>query len=161
MTREQLKAAGYVEISYGEWVKPTLGTVAATPPEPRQTEHDSASSMEMLRGAKRIRQSSKPLLNKLEEEYQRILIDKSPYANPKVYPQAIRFRLANGAWYKPDLVSWNYGNMRCFEVKGPKGMKGQPKGLMTLKVAAAQYPEVDWYLVWKENGQWQEQLVLP
>lgn len=110
---------------------------------------------------KRIRQSTKPLLNELETEWLHELEEQSPYASPIIYKQAIRFRLANGAWYKPDFATFLYDTLHCYEVKGPKKSKGVSKGLLTLKVAAAEYTLIKWHLVWKENGIWQEQVVLP
>ena len=104
----------------------------------------------------RIRQSSKPLLNKLETEWYHIL--KSSYGpDVPVFSQAIRFRLGNGIWYKPDFMvfaSKSYG----YEVKGPHAFRG---GFENLKVCSNLYREIKWYLVWKIDGQWQEQEVLP
>ena len=115
---------------------------------------------------KRVRQSAKPLMNKLEAEfYARI---KNEYPNyPEVRLQAKRYRLGNGIWYKPDFTCSAYpvtvgeiGPARetAWEVKGPHAFRG---GFENLKVAAATFPEVRWILVWKENGQWKQQEVLP
>ena len=103
---------------------------------------------------KRIRQSTKPLLNKLEQEFLERL---EMTLNVKVYPQSMRFMLARGLWYKPDFVILS-PHFMAFEVKGPHAFRG---GFENLKMAAHQYPQIHWRLVWKENNQWQEQTVLP
>ena len=111
---------------------------------------------------KRIRQSSKPLLNGLETEYFEKL--KEFFPSCKIYPQAIRFKLGNGIAYKPDLVcfDWDCGDkarVKCWEVKGPHAFRG---GFENLKVAAGLYSEINWVLVWKdEKGRWCEQAILP
>lgn len=104
---------------------------------------------------KRIRQSSKPLLNKLEAEYQLWVEANTEY---KLIPQAIRFRLGNGIWYKPDFTILVPYALMAIEVKGPHAFRG---GLENLKVAASLYPQVWWKLVWKEGNHWYEQRVLP
>ena len=113
---------------------------------------------------KRVRQSSKPLMNKLETEfYERI---RNLYPNfPPVRCQAKRFRLGNGIWYKPDFTAslWPAPTgpavETAWEVKGPHAFRG---GLENLKVAAGLYHEVCWLLVWKDStGQWNEQRILP
>lgn len=106
---------------------------------------------------KRIRQSDKPELNKLESEY--LIYLKSLLPNAIVHPQSMRFRLGNGIWYKPDLiVSAPSGTLEVFEVKGPHAFRG---GLENVKVAAGIYKNIRFFLVWKEGGKWQEQHVLP
>lgn len=106
---------------------------------------------------KRIRQGEKPP-NKLEADWR--LHMESITSITKFRAQAIRFRLANGAWYKPDLMAWLGGKMVCWETKGPKQMKGIARGVLTIKVAAALWPEVQFILVWRENGVWKNQVVL-
>jgi hypothetical protein len=107
---------------------------------------------------KRIRQDSKPLLNKLETEWFEVLKVRLP--NYRVIPQGVRLKLANGAWYKPDfaMVSHTGGITNCWEVKGPKAWRG---GFEFLKIAAHQWPEICFVLVWKRDGKWVEQEVLP
>lgn len=143
MNLEHLKAKGWVETVPGTWQKGLAVKYAAqTPP----TVH------------KRIRQSSKPLLNKLEQEWLDMMNAqwKGSYA---FIPQAVRFRLGNGIWYKPDFICWNYCCMIvAWEVKGPHAFRG---GFENLKVAATQHNQVHFRLTWKESGQWQEQIVRP
>jgi hypothetical protein len=101
-----------------------------------------------------MRQSSKPLMNKLEMQFERYIT--ALYPNYDIHAQAITFRLANGLRYTPDFVSF-YPSI-AWEVKG-KWVDGDsfPK----LKMAAALYPEVVWNLVWLKDGIWQEQKILP
>jgi hypothetical protein len=114
----------------------------------------------------RIRQSSRPLMNKLEAEWFAILSAQFPnYPRPRA--QAKRYKLANGAWYRPDVTSssWpddgGWAKETAWECKGPKQMKNVARGMLTIRFAAAQWPEVAFWLVWKENGQWKMQRVLP
>ena len=109
---------------------------------------------------KRIRQSTKPLLNKLEADF----FEALKYRWKIIVPQGMRFRLANGLWYKPDFVAFPHGlesqdiRLRAYECKGPHAFRG---GFENLKMAATTYPQIRWTLVWKEDGQWKEQGVLP
>lgn len=114
--------------------------------------------------AKRIRQESKPLVNKLEGDWLSVLSAQHP--DKSIRPQAKRYKLANGAWYKPDFTCSNFmvgnGEMEtAWECKGPSCMKNVARGLLTVKFAASQWPEVAFFLVWKERGQWKQQRVLP
>ena len=107
----------------------------------------------------KIRQGDKPP-NKLEAAWFEYL--KLAQPNGNVRAQSIRFRLANGAWYKPDFGAWQIdGRLHCWETKGGKRMKGHAKGMLTIKVAAALWPEVRFFLVWKDESRWQTQEVLP
>lgn len=107
---------------------------------------------------KRLRQSSKPLMNKLEYQFERMMTDA--YPELPLRAQAITFRLANGLRYTPDFVSFSYGiGVKAWEVKG-KWVDGDsfPK----LKMAAALFPEIVWTLAWKgTDGIWQQQIILP
>lgn len=99
---------------------------------------------------KRIRQSTKPLMNRLEAEfYERI-------KTPSVHIQAITLKLANGLRYTPDFFC---AQSRCaWEVKG-KWVDGDsfPK----LKMAASVWPDIHFILVWKDkDGQWTSQRIL-
>lgn len=105
---------------------------------------------------KRIRQSSKPRLNKLETEWMEVLINS--YGGECTTNQSIRLELGNGIWYKPDFVVFNDDAIRVYEVKGPHAFRG---GLENLKVAASKFTMMHFYLVWKENGQWKSQEALP
>lgn len=104
----------------------------------------------------RVRQSKKPLMNKLETEWSQWLKETFP-SNP-IVPQAIRFRLGNGNWYKTDFVMFSPDCVVAYEVKGKHAFRG---GFENLKVAASLYPWIKWCLVWKQDGQWMEQEILP
>lgn len=107
---------------------------------------------------KRIRQSSKPLMNKLETQFWRVLCLE--FGDPQVMPQALKLKLGNGIFYTPDFVVTQpgVGIVRCYEVKGPHAFRG---GFENLKVAAHQWLHVKWYLVWKDGPHWRTQQVLP
>ena len=108
----------------------------------------------------RLRQDSKPLLNKLETKFWRVLCER--FGDSQVKPQALRFKLGNGIFYKPDFVVTEptRGIVACYEVKGPHVFRG---GFENLKVAAHQWPHVKWRLVWLDEkySQWHEQEILP
>ncbi len=113
--------------------------------------------------SRRIRQDSKPLLNKLEQNYYEEVICNKFLGSSPISIQSIRFRLGNGIWYKPDFFLWYTSTvLPCkpmgIEVKGPYVFRG---GFENLKVVANQYQWIKWVLVWKENGSWKEQVVLP
>lgn len=109
--------------------------------------------LEGIKTPKRIRQRSKPLLNVLEGEFMSYVEEHTDVC---LIPQSIRFMLGNGIWYKPDFVCLS--PLMCYEVKGPFAHRG---GFENLKVAAHQYPQFTWRLVWKDTGRWQEQIILP
>lgn len=156
VTAEQLREKGFVEMPSGNWIKTTTGgnaeliepnLVAKPEPPPK--------------ALKRIRQSSKPLMNALETRFYAYLC--SYYPSCTFHAQSVRFKLGNGIWYKPDVVcfNWNFGDrgtIGCWEVKGPFAHRG---GFENLKVAAHQYPEIRWTLIWEQDGRWQEQPILP
>jgi len=107
--------------------------------------------------SKRIRQSSKPEMNKLETRFLDHL--KALYPSMSLYTQSIRFKLGNGIHYKPDVFTPVFEDSpACWEVKGEHAFRG---GFENLKVAASKYPDFKWFLVWEQCGHWQEQLVLP
>jgi hypothetical protein len=118
-------------------------------------EHDHIEALTAKRKAnKRIRQSSKPELNKLEAEW----FSRLPLLSG-VRPQSIKFKLARNVFYKPDFFS--IAQLTAWEVKGLKG-KNIDRGKLALKVAATAWPEIKFILVWKDaEGVWQEQHVLP
>jgi hypothetical protein len=118
---------------------------------------------------KRMRQRTKPLLNKLESAFLNLLFHRCQFT--KIHCQAIRFQLANGMAYTPDLFAFDWpdhdessGNPvtwpHAWEIKGPHAWDDS---IAKLKMAAKLYPEITWILAWKDKvtGQWQEQRVLP
>lgn len=170
--------ANYVQISTGEWCHPSrvppnksypmqeggvakfINDAICGPPTHQMIMTNPPIIEPCPKPPKRIRQSSKPLMNKLESEWLEVLKTRFRI----VTTQSLRFMLGNGIWYKPDFVAWPTGlesqdlRMRAFEVKGPRAFRG---GFENLKVAAHQYPQIKWTLVWKQDGQWKEQVVLP
>jgi hypothetical protein len=74
--------------------------------------------------------------------------------------QAFRVRLANGLWYKVDHIVIHGGRWMAYEVKGPRSFRG---GFEMLKTAAAAWPEIEWFMVWRDpaTGYWKRQEVLP
>src|SRR5512139_1038441 len=127
--------------------KPTAGVIIAPAPI----------------SAKRIRQSDKPLLNKLEAEFYEIIRHRYPNY-PPVMPQAVKLKLANNCWYCPDFFAllWPRDNApsapRAWEIKGKHAWDD---ALVKIKVAAAAWPDIRFSLHWKDNGAWQEQEILP
>lgn len=109
-----------------------------------------------LEPAKRIRQDTKPLLNKLETDFLRYISLIHPMARFRL--QARRYKLGNGIWYKPDITALINDREHAWEVKGPHAFRG---GLENLKVAAHAFPEVRWILAWKDGSRWMLQEVLP
>lgn len=112
--------------------------------------------------AKRIRQDTKPLLNKTEERALEYLKRKHP--SLKILGQSIRFRLANGLWYKPDLIAFTEQVIPpwvlVYEVKGPHAFRG---GFENLKMAASVYRDFAWFLLWEDpprSNNWLTQEVL-
>jgi hypothetical protein len=111
---------------------------------------------------KRLRQDTKPLMNKLEREFFDHISQQYPnYPRPRA--QAKRYRLGNGIWYKTDFTASSWPSEdgpameTAWEVKGPHAFRG---GFENLKVAAGLWPEVQWILVWKEENRWIYQRVL-
>lgn len=118
---------------------------------------------------KRVRQDTKPVLNKLESRWLERL--KADFPNESFRYQDRRYKLANGVWYKPDITcarhEWPCEEARslrfretCWECKGPKEMKNMARAMLVIKMAAHQWPEIRWVLVWEDGG-WNEQEILP
>ena len=113
-----------------------------------------------LPGAARIRQPSKPLCNKLEAAWRDYLMATLP-AGTVIRSQSLKVRLASGAFYKPDFTAWIAGRLTAWECKGPRANKGRQSGILAVKVAADQWPEVRFVLVTRQGGQWATQVVQP
>lgn len=112
---------------------------------------------------KRIRQDTKPLLNKTEVRCLKYLTDLLP-AGTKIHQQAKKVRLANGCWYLVDFwaIPLKDGPGRLivnWECKGPHAWEDS---LIKLKVAASTYPDEAWFLLWEDGkNNWLSQEVLP
>lgn len=104
--------------------------------------------------AERIRQDKKPLMNKLEESY----LDQLRFFYPgaEILSQAIRLKIGNGCWYKPD--HFVPSEKLFIECKGPHAFRG---GFEALKIAASAHRWATFKLVWRVKGEWREQIVLP
>lgn len=143
-------------------------------PEPSAAAHDRTQAGPPRALAKRIRQSSKPKMNKLELEFFEKLkqdygsgrdVGGSTFSGFEILCQAVRLELANGQWYKPDFfipsafvrhADWD--KSVAYEVKGPHAFRG---GFENLKTAARVHQWCKFYLVWKEGQEWKRQEVLP
>ncbi len=137
----------------------TAGLAATVEPKGKTLVEVFAAEAE----SKRIRQDAKPVMNKLESDWYRLL-SLGTWDGREVRSlraQALRFKIANGAWYRPDVTCLLDGKMAAFECKGPKQMRSMARGMLTVKTAAFQWPEVEWTLVWREAGRWRTQRVLP
>jgi hypothetical protein len=108
--------------------------------------------------SRRLRQDTKPLMNALETRLLGHLQAQPVHAGVPIRPQAKRYRLANGLWYKPDFTAILGGTECAWEAKGPKAFRG---GFENLKMAAAQWPEVMFFLMWEDAGVWKQQMILP
>jgi hypothetical protein len=145
---EAFKAKGFVEVKPGEWVRP------------RRTKKDSQQALPLPppQEGQRMRQS-RAGLNKLETAWRDYV--KALHPALLITEQAVRLRLANGLWYKPDFFAFAPGFKKpavAWEVKGPHAFRG---GFENLKMAATTYPTVQFILVWREGGAWKQQEVLP
>lgn len=156
ITPEQARALGMFQDAKGNWQKGSKLSVV-----------DSWDIGEPTPAKKRIRQSSKPLMNKLEQDWFNYLSRTLP-ADIRLRAQAKKYRLANGSWYKPDMTATTLDlgpalwRETAWECKGPKQMKGISRGMLTLKFAASAWPEVRFALVYKdESGNWKQENVLP
>ena len=114
----------------------------------------------VIKSMKRIRQSSKPLLNKTEERLYAYL--KAFYPSLRIHAQAKKVRVANGCWYTvdfyavPDCPTGRPLNWEC------KGDCAWDDAIVKLKVAATTYPDEAWFLMWEDGtNNWLTQEVLP
>lgn len=75
--------------------------------------------------------------------------------------ESIRLKLANGGWYKCEWTAVNAaGVLVFFEVKGGRPRQREA-GILTIKVAAAAYPEFQFFLAQWKDGEWTIQRILP
>lgn len=119
----------------------------------------------------RIRQSKKPLLNKLE---QRVFHYLSEHVKEKILVQAVTFRLANGVRYTPDLFCFCEGRFKPLPMQQwiaaaaiaweVKGKWFTDDAIVKLKLFASLYPNITVILV-SESGNiaspWTFEPVLP
>ena len=103
----------------------------------------------------RLRQSSKPLMNKLETEFFNRLRALHPCWI--IHTQAVTYRIANGLRFTPDIMTFDGHQTTAWEVKG-KWFTDDANA--KLKMAASVFHEISWRLVWKQDGLWQEQVIV-
>jgi hypothetical protein len=125
--------------------------------------HILAKSGAGVKSPRLISQSHKPILNKLETAALAWLMSLYPFA--AFHSQAWRVKIGNGAWFKVDLCAFlgaaqGIGRWYAWEVKELRG-KNAARGILALKCAAHQFPEVRWCLLVRQKGVWREQEVLP
>jgi len=116
----------------------------------------AAVNMPKPKPAKRIRQDSKPTMNKLEQAWFEKI--KQDLFTAKVYVQAMKFKLCNGVTYCPDFVVVQHaGHMICYETKGFM----RDDAAIKIKMAAKEFPNFTWILAWKESNEWKTQTIFP
>jgi hypothetical protein len=113
---------------------------------------------------KRLRQSSKPTMNKLESEWVSLLMVE--HAQKIVNVQSVTFKLCNGLRYTPDAFAFEWPALgeldrpTAWEVKSCAPL--QDDSVAKVKMFAHQYPEIRVILAWRDkNKQWHTQIVLP
>ena len=127
-----------------------------------------ARNTEKLKPKARIRQSSKPLLNKLETRYLLYLgaqRDTHGCFVGRIESQAVKFKLGNGVTFQPDFFCFDWpwvgenSMPTAWDVKGPHAWEDS---IVKLKVFATQYPEIRVVLAWwdKDGMVWREQRIL-
>lgn len=104
---------------------------------------------------KRLRQSQKQP-NKLETAFAAYLEQTQPTLTG-LRAGCVTLQLANGVRYTPDLVGWVGDDLTAWEVKGFM----RDDAAVKLKVAASLWPEISFVLVWKDQGCWRQQEILP
>lgn len=71
---------------------------------------------------------------------------------------SIRFRLADGLWYKPDFFITKSTHFEVHEVKGSWKAKNQRDAKTRLKACAERYQEFKWLVVqWDRKFGWKYQ----
>ena len=99
-----------------------------------------------------------PKLNKLERDWLAVL--KTRWLERGIFVQSIKLRLADGVWYIPDFVVFDFNQyeecaIRAYETKGPHRFR--EKGILKAKMAAETFKQITFYLVTRKDGQWKEE----
>lgn len=105
---------------------------------------------------KRIKQCRIPKLNKTELRFITMLRGSRPDLTIRVHAKT--YLLANGVRYTPEATAIVEGREWAWEVKGKKIWDD---AVVKIKVAAENFPEICWYMVWEEKGVWNSQRILP
>ncbi len=105
---------------------------------------------------KRIRQSSKPILNKTEQRYFELLASQGR----SVLKQAITLRLDPPyKSYRPDLAYLSQAGLCLVEVKGPHRFR--KAGIAKAALAAKTYPWFHFVLADWTGTEWKESVLSP
>lgn len=163
LTAQELRDKGFVEVSPGDWRRPQ-GTVHER--VMKAVDADVQAHRKLLAPKKRIRQSTKPILNKLEREwFDKLVLQAIQCGLPRPHAQAFTVRLANGVRYTPDCFHFDWPSFgepnrpTAWEVKGPWMTDD---AVCKVKMFATAYPEIRVIMVWRDKGGiWQEQRILP
>jgi len=126
---------------------------------PLKLERGPGIALPPIKTPQRLRQDKKPVLNGLETAFYEHLKRTLP-PGTLIHCQAWRVQIARGAWFKVDFCASVAGQWTAWETKGPKTGKNVARGMLALKCAAANFPDVNWVLAWKDNGEWFTQKVL-
>jgi hypothetical protein len=102
----------------------------------------------------------KGIMNELERNFHLSYLQPREQAGELtlIRYEGITLPIAHRCTYTPDYIAETpEGQTVLFETKSPHRFK--EKGILKLKVAAAQYPEYQFYLAEKKKGQWKVKLI--
>ncbi len=123
---------------------------------------EKPSNADLARGpsfSKRIRQSSKPLLNKTEEMFAVVLGYRSI---GKVWKQAITLRMDPPyKSYRPDLAYWDCVRVVLVFVEVKGCHRFREKGIAKAALAAKTYPQFRFELAEWTGSEWKESVLSP
>ncbi len=109
--------------------------------------------------APRMKQNRGPKLNKTESAFQDHL--RATFDGSQIEREGVTLLLANGVRYTADFADFNFeGRLTLWEVKGEHAWDD---AIVKLKVAAARYPRITFYLASfkRKTGLWRIELVFP
>lgn len=152
MNADQLRADGWVEQPNGSWSKSTSPLIIS--------KQSVVPIVQVTKTKKRIRQKSDDGMNKLEREALSWLTTGWSPIPCGLRSHGKRYQLANGVNYTPDFTAYDDNKREvAWEVKGPKAWDD---AIVKIKMAAHEWPQVEWWLLWKDDeGHWLFQQVLP
>ena len=104
---------------------------------------------------KRLKQRRKGQ-NRWEVRFAAWILTQSPEITNLCW-ESMTLRIGNGVRYTPDFIGWLDGTLCAWEVKGFM----RDDSAVKIKVAAANFPEIDFHLAWLENKCWRLQKILP
>ena len=122
-----------------------------------------AETKEILNSAplnRRIKQKTKGP-NLLEQSAMEYLSERNGLSRLglTVRHHALTLLLANGVRYTPDITGFSpkHDKLHAWEIKGKHAWDD---AIVKLKVAAHEWPNIQFYLMWKDDGVWQTQHIL-